>query len=163
MERTNVMRCMFCHAGWGGWGGGREAEPVDYEVQSLNGGLTLLSMAKACDSSGIPVGQIGDDPNDLMRVLLEHGVELARGEQQAALLGQVVIGWAVTPDDPKGQTEKSALCRDVAITAAILARTVGGIYFASREPDYRLSHLLREELIIDEHIPDGGQVQEEEL
>ncbi len=161
MNRRNHQGLLHFCDGQGGWPGsrGRYArlpEPVEYSLCCVNRHAVKFSLPEALaanrlvstsDTSAESLRARWTSPQCLWDDL---GVRADAVDRKLAEMPAVIIGW-----DPKGhygQTD-SVLCKDIELTLAVLGRTVGGIFFAGREPDYSLENLLAAQLIVDEHLP----------
>lgn len=138
----------------------RTPDPISYQVKSVHGGAIRFSLAEACKENGLLTGDEATPAaarkawgcsQGLLDCLRRSGISMESIDRIAGSLDAVIVGWEDVPNQ-----EKTSLCKDVALTVAVLSRTVGGIFFADREPDYSLDNLLARQLVIDERLPGRG-------
>ncbi len=158
----------------------RTIEPVEYEVLPVTGRLTryslhrLLVNRELLDENDDPVRSAKEkwaDSDGLLHALQSSRSAVDCADLLVAESTAVVIGWEEGRAQG-GYPVRCRLCRDAAVTIAVLSRTIGGIYLACREADYSFEKLLGTQLVVDEELaPDskttggdsgrrsGGQLQ----
>jgi hypothetical protein len=145
-SQSQVKQLSMCHGGvWpvSSFGvGGRPAEPVPYEIRPFWGRQTLFDLkgiiSLGCGGAGENVHP-PDTAQEMLEYLEQKGVSLSDLDTLIARLDSVLIGVEM-PRWPWWQWLKR--CTDLALSVAVLSRTVGGIFFRDREPDYDPAHLL---------------------
>ena len=167
-SQSEVRQLSMCCGGvWpvSGYGfGGRPAEPVKYKVRPFWGRQTLFDLkgitSLGCGGAGEHV-QPPETAQEMLGYLEQKGVSLSDLDTLIARLDSVLIGVEV-PRWPRWQWLKR--CTDLALSVAVLSRTVGGIFFRDREPDYDPAHLLQPIVVFDadfsELLPECPNIEE---
>ena len=164
-QPVTQLDCGGCgpYRGYGGGGGGRSPEPVEWKVLPVRPSLTGFVLPSALAQARLLVEQPGKSLADLAAEkwggstgrlfadLEKRGITAS--SVQARLLDgkRVMIGWSYEPQNQQNGPEVK-VCGNLEITLAVLSRCVNQIYFQNREPDFSWNTLFGQSLVVDEDL-----------